>query len=339
MLPRHQTRLGFEVLEDRTTPTVSSLGGTGWAPIPAGDTLWFTAAGKVSNLGPGTTTLHLTGGSISFVAAGHSYSLSVPNTTVSLTQLATKATTTYTASGGWLVTAPTKFDGEVFLGGAALPVPTGLSRIHNVSWKANFTADTTGPRVRWDWSAAAYSNFGSLDQIGVKAVDDKKVDAFKNNDPAGTPENYKQAWDFRANGWWGNAWSHRSVNVRPDAAAPATGSLSGTVFQDTDGSGDISGGDTGLGGIEVDLFDASGNVIGTTTTADNGTYSFGQLAAGTYSVLVNVNNDSSANLMLPQVGSLGGTQDNTWAGTDAITVAAGAQGTGYNMGVWYGSFS
>lgn len=336
MNTRHSTRLGFELLEDRTTPTVSTLGGAGWTSVPAGDTLWFTAAGQVSNLGSGAT-LHVTGGTISFVASGHSYSLTVPNATISLTQLAVTATTTYTAAGEWLVTAPTRFNGEVFLGGAALPVPSGLGRIHNVSWKANFTADAVGPRVRWDWSAAAYKNFGSLDQLGVKTVDDRRYDAFHNSDSAGTPENFKSAWDIRANGFWGNAFSYQSATVRPNLAPPpATGSLSGTVFQDTDGSMDISGGDTGLGGIEVDLFDANNNLIGTTTTATDGSYSFGQLDPGVYSVLVNVNNDPTANLVPSQVGSLGGTQDPTLAGTDAINVTAGAQGTGYNMGMWFG---
>ena len=75
--------------------------------------------------------------------------------------------------------------------------------------------------------AAVYqANFGTLANVSVKAVDDKKVDAFRNNDPAGTPENYKSAL---VRGGTGNGRKEyvgdetRSRLVHPDATPTSSG--------------------------------------------------------------------------------------------------------------------
>ena len=70
-------------------------------------------------------------------------------------------------------------------------------------------------------------------------------------------------------------------------------SISGTKYDDITGNG-FSSDDTGLGGVTVKLFkdtnndgvltSADGNAVATTTTASNGTYSFGNVAPGTYFV-------------------------------------------------------
>ena len=65
-----------------------------------------------------------------------------------------------------------------------------------------------------------------------------------------------------------------------------TGSVCGNVFLDCDGSGDLTGGDTGLGNIVVTLKDSSGQVVATTTTDANGAYCFYGVNAGTYTVVV-----------------------------------------------------
>jgi protocatechuate 3,4-dioxygenase beta subunit len=69
--------------------------------------------------------------------------------------------------------------------------------------------------------------------------------------------------------------------------------ISGTKYNDLTGNG-FSSDDTGLGGVTVKLFkdanndgvltSADGNAVATTTTASNGTYSFGNVAPGTYFV-------------------------------------------------------
>ena len=108
----------------------------------------------------------------------------------------------------------------------------------------------------------------------------------------------------------------------PVVAAPTT--LSGFVF-------DISG--SALNGIEVDLFDSTGAMVGSTLTNPDGSYSFTNLADGVYSLAV----------VLPPryvsisetVGTVNGNPD----GTDnvsshqimAINLAAGQTGSGYNF--------
>jgi|GEM_PF-850846 len=61
--------------------------------------------------------------------------------------------------------------------------------------------------------------------------------------------------------------------------------LTGTVWRDRDRDGVIDPGESGIGGVTITLLDASNSVVGTTTTAADGTYSFGQLAGGSYTVV------------------------------------------------------
>lgn len=60
--------------------------------------------------------------------------------------------------------------------------------------------------------------------------------------------------------------------------------LSGHVFIDSNGDCLIQPNEKGIGGVRVDLLDASGNILQTTFTAADGTYSFKQLAPGNYAV-------------------------------------------------------
>ena len=63
-------------------------------------------------------------------------------------------------------------------------------------------------------------------------------------------------------------------------------SLSGTVYRDDSRNGAQDGTEPGYSGVTVQLLDASGNVVGTTTTDKDGKYSFSKLPDGTYSVKV-----------------------------------------------------
>jgi hypothetical protein len=338
--PVRRPRLGLDVLEDRSTPTVSAISANfNSTPIPAGDTVWFSSVGKVSGLAAGTTTsMHLTGGTVSFTAGGTAYTVDVPDTTITFTPLATKATTTYSASG-WLVTAPLKFNGNVFLGGAALPVVAGLpGGIKNVTWQTDVTADAPRVSVSWKWGAAVYSSFGSPGAVGAKAVDDAKVDFYRNSDAAGTPENFKAFVVRGGTGTGGNSYTggysgSKSVAAGAYVPPPAFGSLSGTVFQDNNGDHLIDPSDLGYEGVEVDLLDANGALVTSTLAAADGTYSFAGLAAGTYQVEMVVP-DPIFNTMLPQVGTSGGTVDPSWALVTDIALGSGATATGYNFGVW-----
>ena len=60
--------------------------------------------------------------------------------------------------------------------------------------------------------------------------------------------------------------------------------FSGIVFDDLAGSGVYSPSDPGLQGWTVDLLDSNGNLIATTTSAADGSFSFANVGPGTYTV-------------------------------------------------------
>ncbi|MCL4394698.1 MAG: carboxypeptidase regulatory-like domain-containing protein, partial [Chloroflexi bacterium] len=65
---------------------------------------------------------------------------------------------------------------------------------------------------------------------------------------------------------------------------PVYGSIGDFVWNDLNGNGVQDAGEPGVGGVTVNLLNASGQVIATTTTDSNGKYEFTNLAAGTYAV-------------------------------------------------------
>jgi hypothetical protein len=72
--------------------------------------------------------------------------------------------------------------------------------------------------------------------------------------------------------------SGSSATVNAGEDAPST--INGTVFTDNNADGVEDGGDAGLGGQTVNLLGATGHVIATTTTANDGSYSFTGVAPG-----------------------------------------------------------
>jgi hypothetical protein len=114
------------------------------------------------------------------------------------------------------------------------------------------------------------------------------------------------------------------------------GAIGDFVFNDLNGNGIQDAGEPGLAGSTVTLFDANGNIMGTTTTTAAGTYQFGNLPPGTYSVSF-----TTPAGFVPTGSNLGG-NDNTdsdpingvvtgivlVAGQTITNVDAGFRGTG-----------
>ncbi|MCE1225101.1 MAG: hypothetical protein LWW87_01305 [Geobacteraceae bacterium] len=73
-----------------------------------------------------------------------------------------------------------------------------------------------------------------------------------------------------------------STNNNFAEVVPST--ISGVVFKDENNNGVKDGVDTALAAVTIELQDNGGTVIATTTTAADGSYSFNNLAPGTYSV-------------------------------------------------------
>ena len=81
------------------------------------------------------------------------------------------------------------------------------------------------------------------------------------------------------------------VNFRTDKwqFTREDGSIAGRVWDDADGDGVADGGEFGLNGVDVDLLDSGAAVVGTTTTAGDGQYSFPSLPWDEYTVSIGTN--------------------------------------------------
>jgi hypothetical protein len=283
------TRLTAECLEDRTTPTVTSItGNLNGTAIPAGDYVWFSSVGKVSGFGTAPAVVNVTQQTIKFTAGSTDYSLSVPDSVVTFDPSAPAASLSF--GTGWQVTSPTRFSGNVFLSGLAFQFPGGLpGGIKNVTWSGDFSSDTGGLKVNWQWAAAVYKSF-SADEgaLGVKASD-SPTPAYNNSDHAGTPEAYKSFVVGGATGGGGSNFTgslSATKTVFPELApTPEVQviSLSGHVTNALDGSPAVGEVIALLDVYGAPVFDSNGVAI-TATTDANGFYKFTNLPSGTFIV-------------------------------------------------------
>lgn len=97
-------------------------------------------------------------------------------------------------------------------------------------------------------------------------------------------------------------------------AISTAASISGTVYRDDDNDGVHDAGERGLAGETIELLDAGGNVVATTTTDSLGNYAFVELPDGSYS--------------LRQPGQPAGTLN----GRSTVGTGAGSAGTASDTG-------
>ncbi|UCD37038.1 MAG: carboxypeptidase regulatory-like domain-containing protein [Fidelibacterota bacterium] len=93
----------------------------------------------------------------------------------------------------------------------------------------------------------------------------------------------------------GNGWWYYSAYFAGDGCGDDGGdgedpdpsyTVSGTVYLDADENGLLDSGEAGVEGITVELYDADGNLVATTITAADGTYSFSGIFDGEYTIVV-----------------------------------------------------
>lgn len=306
----------------------SSFNGTA---IPAGDTVWFSSVAKVRGVGSAPVTLRVVDQTISFTANGVAKSLSVPDTVITVSPTSTTASTTFnTATDTWQTAVPAALSGNVFLGGMSFQPAGGLpGGIKNVTWSGEFSTDTPGVSVNWQWAAAVYSRFSTDNgSLNVKPVDDSRLSAYHNSDHAGTPEVFKKLVVGGARGGGGSNYTGSysgTAAVAPDVETVATtASLSGHVF---------AAFGVPIAGVQVVLTgadDQGNSVTRTATTDDEGAYIFNDLRAGIYTV----QRPPLDILNVTSVGTVDGESDGETSPTGdiiQIVLAGGDQGIDYDF--------
>jgi hypothetical protein len=104
------------------------------------------------------------------------------------------------------------------------------------------------------------------------------------------------------------------------------GSLGDRLWLDRNGNSAQDAGETGLNGVTVELLDADGHIVATTTTGGDGGYTFDHLAPGSFTVRVN------ASTLPPGLAATYDLDGITTADQAAVTLAAGAHRTDVDFG-------
>ncbi|WP_332855801.1 SdrD B-like domain-containing protein [Duganella sp. S19_KUP01_CR8] len=124
------------------------------------------------------------------------------------------------------------------------------------------------------------------------------------------------------------------VDKSVDAGVLAAATIGDKVWIDKNGNGlQDDGSDSGKSGVTVNLRDADGNIVKTTTTDSNGNYKF-SVAAGTYSV--DIKAPSGFLITAKDVGSDGNVDSDADASGNlgSITVTAGQHATNMDAGLY-----
>ena len=181
-----------------TADTISSISvGFNGTKLPGGDYIWFSSVFKPSiplgTVATGPVTLYEKHGTISFTVNSHTYTITVPDATITFASTNSLATVVYGANG-WTEKLPTSnlLSGNEFLDGVAFQIPAeGLpGGIKNVTWSASFSTNDPIFSVNWQIAAAIYTNncVANYANSGVKPVDSTSMSSYKDSDHAGTPE-------------------------------------------------------------------------------------------------------------------------------------------------------
>jgi serine protease AprX len=182
--------------EPGVVPGVTKAATFNTLPIVAGSYIWFNSTVSPSVRGPGPVTVYFDNGAIQYTGYGLNLSLSIPGAAITFDPAATTATTTFDSDNDrWVTRVPANTPGNIFATGLGLQVPVTLpGGIAPVSITGRLTTDTPGMSVNWKWGAAVYAQFSTdINVLNVKPIDGTTGSAYKNSDPAGTPETYKAA--------------------------------------------------------------------------------------------------------------------------------------------------
>lgn len=335
--------LRLDRLDDRISPTVSSISASfNNRHIGVGSTVWFNSTLNVNGLGNAPVTIHMTDAAVD---SGY-FHVDMPDAAVTFSPTATSASTTFDSGlNTWVTVIPSSLRKSAFLDGGSFYAWSALpGGINPVTFSANFTTDTPGVTLKWQWAAAVYSSFSSdYNALGVKPIDGRKANPYHNKDDAGTPENYKSYLVRGARGQGGNNYTGNrtsQVTVHPEYLPLVnTGSLSGYLYVDSSREGFFDPGEEPLSGRIVELtgIDVNGGMVALQTqTNAAGFYQFLNLAPGTYAL--HVLPDSVYNgVPNASPGTIGGDNSTSYY-TTGIQIGSGDEGSQYNFG-YYSDFN
>jgi len=179
--------------------------------ITASNYLWFSSVIYPSwhwNQN-GVFTVRITDQTINLTVDNTNITLDVPDSYVYFSNGVATATTIFT-NNQWITHANPSHSGNTFASGLAWQVPFNLNNltgkcwgrdngyfqfrrhVSSATWRARFAVDTAGVSLKWQWGAVVENKLDTnFNALGVKPVDDNYESSWKNNDPAGSCENYK----------------------------------------------------------------------------------------------------------------------------------------------------
>jgi hypothetical protein len=251
--------------------------------IGASNYLWFSSVLQCPSFPRNlrSFTVHVFGQTINLSVDNTNITLNVPDAYITFSN-GVPATTTVFTNGEWITTALLGSRGSTFISGLAWQVPFNLNNrfgncwgrdsgnsfrchVNLATWCGQFAVDTPGVALYWQWGAVTERSLNTnCASLCIKPVDDNFSSSWKNSDPAGTCENFKNCL---VSGGTGRGWYSDDDEGR-DEKPDCTGILS-PIRRCNLGVGTVCEG-------PVDFktpmaFDNCGNAVQVTCTPPSGT--------------------------------------------------------------------
>jgi hypothetical protein len=179
----------------------------GMTRIPAGSTIWFTSVLKAVHTSDGsaiTSPISIDVHQSRITFGGWPYVITMPDSTVVIDPSISVPRRLWSSPEKLNVAySPSQVSKEVLFDALPYEAPEPFIPRSSgpVTWTATFAASRAGITIDWAWSAAVYSQFGAVGSFQLKPLSGPIAqvapqagppDLYENDDPAGTPEAYKQ---------------------------------------------------------------------------------------------------------------------------------------------------
>lgn len=202
--------------------------------IAASNFLWFSSVLRCPSVPRNckSFTVHVFGQAIDLSVDNTNITLNVPDAYITFSNGAPASTSIFT-NGEWVTAAVLGSRGNTFISGLPWQVPFNLNnifgsrwgrdsdgpfrcRVNSAKWCGQFAVDTQGVVLYWQWGAVVESSLNTnCANLCVKPADDNFSSCWKNSDPAGSCENFKNCLLPGATGR-GNYYCYGYRQPQPD---------------------------------------------------------------------------------------------------------------------------